>query len=124
MSLQHWTAIVLLAGLPWVAAAQATKPKNPADPAAAVAAPVYESAFTDYQTLREEKETPDKVWRRANDEMATLGGHVGHTKEGRPLPTTPAAEAGLTATPQPDAKVPQKAAPLPGGHDMHKREGK
>lgn len=120
MSLQTWTAIVLLAGLPLIATAQSVKPANPADPAAVVTAPVYESAFADYQALQEERETPDKVWRSANDEMANLGGHVGHTKEARPVPGAAPAPAAA----KPAAKEPQKAGAMPGGHDMHKREGK
>ena len=56
------------------AAAQQQVRPHPADSAAAVPAPVYSSAFTGYQPLRDEKPAS---WRNANDEVARAGGHIG-----------------------------------------------
>lgn len=54
--------------------AQQQHSPNPADPRAAVAAPQYRSAFTDYQSFRDEKPAS---WREVNDEAARVGGHLG-----------------------------------------------
>ncbi|MBX3662447.1 MAG: hypothetical protein KF804_08360 [Burkholderiales bacterium] len=56
------------------AAAQQTERKHPADPSAAVPAPVHSSAFSGYQPLGSEKPGP---WRELNDEVARIGGHIG-----------------------------------------------
>jgi hypothetical protein len=56
------------------AIAQQQPSTNPADPRTAVAAPQYQSAFTDYQPFRDEKLAP---WRDINDETARVGGHLG-----------------------------------------------
>jgi len=47
---------------------------NPADPAVAVPATKYESAFTGYSRYRDEKLTS---WREVNDDAARVGGHMG-----------------------------------------------
>ncbi len=47
---------------------------NPTNPRAVVASPQYQSAFTDYQSFRDEKLAP---WREVNDEAARVGGHIG-----------------------------------------------
>jgi hypothetical protein len=56
------------------AAAQQSARSHPADPAVAVPAVTYTSAFTGYQPLGTEKTGP---WRELNDEVGRAGGHVG-----------------------------------------------
>lgn len=65
-------ACAVLWGLP--AAAQQRPPASPADPQTKVAPPQYQSAFTGYRPLRDEKPAP---WREVNDEVARVGGHLG-----------------------------------------------
>jgi len=48
--------------------------KNPADPAAGITAPVYDSAFVGYQPYREPALAD---WRALNEEVGTVGGHAG-----------------------------------------------
>jgi len=95
---------VLLAafGAPFAAHAQQSGPAaNPADPAAPVPALVYASAFQDAPRAAVAAQTPDKLWRAANDALSAApdhGGHAGH------------------AAPQPE----QKAAPEPAArHGKH-----
>ncbi len=84
------------------AAAQQTRPlPHPANPAAAVPAPVYHSAFEGYRPLRDEAPV---AWRGANDEVARIGGHFGmfggaanaappaSTTAGAPKPPAPPAQ--------------------------------
>lgn len=90
-------ALSLVATLPLVTNAQ-DKPiaADPANPAEAVSAPLYESAFKTYQPMAETSETSDKVWRTANDEAARIGGHMGAIKDDAAAPpneTTGAAPA-------------------------------
>lgn len=56
------------------AAAIAQSRGNPSDPATAVPATRYSSAFTGYQPLGDEKIAQ---WREINDEVARIGGHLG-----------------------------------------------
>ncbi len=56
------------------AAAIAQSRGNPSDPATAVPATRYSSAFAGYQPLGDEKIAP---WREINDEVARVGGHLG-----------------------------------------------
>jgi len=60
----------------WVlpAAAQQRHANTPADPQVKVAPPQYQSAYTGYRPLRDEKPAP---WREVNDEVARAGGHLG-----------------------------------------------
>ena len=58
--------------------------------------------------------SPEKKWRAANDEMATLGGHAGHMKdEAAVLP--PSGEAG--SSPAKNAPAPSQKAPM--DHSKH-----
>lgn len=59
-------------GLP--TAAQQRTAVSPADPQVRVAPPQYQSAYTGYRPLRDEKPAP---WREINDEVARTGGHPG-----------------------------------------------
>ena len=83
MPIPHWFAVVTLLSLPVAALAQNNpSAPDPADPRAPVKQVRYESAFANYQPALNEEQTPDEVWRGANDEMGRLGGHVGHIREG------------------------------------------
>ncbi len=80
------------------AMAQQRTNANPADPRAEVPPARYQSAFTGYQSFRDEKLAP---WREVNDEAARVGGHTGifgggaHTGHGatKPAAGTPAPAA-------------------------------
>ncbi|MDB5841666.1 MAG: hypothetical protein JWQ23_3618 [Herminiimonas sp.] len=115
MTLKQWTAIGVLALLPFAASAQqASRQPNPLDMNATVPVSIYESAFTSYQATADEQASPDKVWRAANDEMARLGGHAGHVKE----------EATATSPLVPSAPAPGKntsapAQAMPMDHSKH-----
>lgn len=85
MSLARWMSIAALAAAPVAVTAQEkSPPMDPADPAHATPSFHYASAFSNYQQIAEEKESPDKVWRAANNEMEQLGGHAGHIKASAP----------------------------------------
>lgn len=64
------------------AAAQQTERKHPADPSAAVPAPVHSSAFSGYQPLGSEK---PGAWRELNDEVGRIGGHLGIVRGTAPV---------------------------------------
>lgn len=106
-------ALSLVAALPLVAAAQdKSQPADPANPAEAVSAPLYDSAFKTYQPLNESSESPAKTWRAANDEVARIGGHVGSIKE-----DAAAAESSVPSK-SPSDKTPEAA---PVGHGAHQK---
>jgi len=71
---------------------------NPLDPAAATAAPAYQSAFQHYIVMPETKTSTEAAWRAANDEVARLKGHAGHIR---------------------DASDKTPAADMPAGHHLH-----
>jgi len=68
---------LLLAGFASTVAAQQAAPRDPANPAAPVPKPAYESAFAGYRPWTEP--APGR-WREANEEVRRLGGHAGHVK--------------------------------------------
>lgn len=72
------------------AAAIAQSRGNPSDPATAVPAIRYSSAFTGYRPLGDEKTAP---WREINDEVARVGGHLGILRNQTPG-SAPAASGG------------------------------
>lgn len=113
---------VLLAalGVPFGAhAQQAHRAANPADPAAPVPALIYVSAFQDAPRPADAAQTPDKVWRAANDALSAAPDHGGHAGHGAPQPVEQA--HGHHAPAAPVAMQPvQKAAPQPAaGHGKH-----
>lgn len=94
MSIQQWLVAAAWAFMPVAAAAQVKQ--NTPDPLDANAPAVevrYESAFKTFRSPVEERQTPDKVWRSANEEMGKLGGHMGHMQSSGEKPQ-PAASAG------------------------------
>lgn len=71
------------------AAAQTAARPDPADLKAAVPARPYEPAFRDYRPYVD----PDvAVWRKSNEEMGRLGGHVGHVPKAQEPTVKPAAK--------------------------------
>ncbi len=97
------------------AMAQQRANTNPADPRAEAPPTRYESAFTGYQSFRDEKLAP---WREVNDEVGRIGGqigifggaHAGHGG-GRSVENTLA-----------PAATPQKPTPMHGpGHQGMKK---
>lgn len=95
MKNSHWLAAVLCA-VTGAAAAQSGETES-----------LYRSAFDGYRGWR----TGEPVdWKRANDEMRTLGGHAGH------LRGTPTAGA---RQPAPDSPREQVKPPSSGGGGIH-----
>lgn len=81
------------------AAAQASTMPGPDDPKLAVPSRTYESAFKGYRPY----EDPELAsWRASNEEMARLGGHLGHVPKAQGLALKPAAKP-----------------PAQGGHRSH-----
>lgn len=81
-----WTArcwlVVLVAGqlvhgLTTAWAGDKPKPPDPADPSASVPSAAYESALGDFRRL-ELKPLP---WKRANDTVRSVGGHMGSVED-------------------------------------------
>lgn len=64
--------------------------------AAQAAAPVYQSAYSDYQPYRDEALRP---WRDVNDEVARVGGHIGIFGGGAQHGQTPQKPASPPAAP-------------------------
>ncbi|RJF98164.1 hypothetical protein [Noviherbaspirillum saxi] len=92
MSSKQWLAIAAWVFVPIAATAQQKQTQYaPTDPNAPVTTIGYESAFKSYRASSDDAETPDKVWRSANDEMGKLGGHVGQMKGSPGTPATPRA---------------------------------
>jgi hypothetical protein len=85
MPFKQCLAIVALASVPFAAVAQPKQSQyQPTDANAPVSAMGYESAFKNYRASDDEGESPDKVWRPANEEMGKLGGHAGQMKDVAP----------------------------------------
>lgn len=94
MSSRQWLALAAWVLVPVAAVAQEKQTQVvPTDAAAPVTAITYESAFKGYRSLTDDGNTPDKVWRSANQEMGKLGGHAGQMKDGvgQPAETSGAA---------------------------------
>jgi hypothetical protein len=105
---RQWIAAVALALLPLAVAAQHHNRPDPADPDAPAPAVRYDSAFGNRRNLPEDKSTPDKVWRAANDQVGKLGGHAGHMQE---TPDQPAAQSSDMTAP---------ASSRPASHGKHR----
>ena len=85
MSHLHPFVAGIVVALPLIVSAQGDgKRADPLNPAAQATPPAYRSAFADYQPLQEAGETPDVIWRAANDEVGRVGGHVGVLKDDVP----------------------------------------
>jgi hypothetical protein len=66
--------IVSVAHAPAVVAADAATPPRPMAPAEP---PAYVSALADYKPWRDTAPAP---WKRVNDDVGRLGGHMGHLR--------------------------------------------
>ena len=72
MQHRHWIWLAALAA--GNAGAQTAARPDPADPAVRVPETAYRSAFEGYRRHELSKQTP---WREANDQVGSIGGHVG-----------------------------------------------
>lgn len=107
MYLPRWVAFgTLLAATLCAHAAQPSRAPDPADPAVAVPAIVYQSALAGYTPAAKDAPTPDKAWRAAN---ATVAGQPGHD-----MHHAPASEQRKEAAPPKAAP-----APTPGKQNRH-----
>ena len=94
-------------------AAKAARP-DPLDPKASVPALSYESSFSQYRRLGDEKPVS---WRDANDTVTRIGGWRVYAREAQqpdPAPATKPVDAAPAAKPSDSAK------PMPAGHGGHK----
>lgn len=66
----------------------------------------YQSVFADYQS---QADLPLKSWRDANDEVAELAGHGGHTMSKEPA----------TKDDSSSSSKPESTPPDTGGHPQH-----
>ncbi len=94
------TATVMMA---CAALASAADIGAPDDPSQKQATPTYKSAFTDYRSAADEKQTPVQLWRSANDEMGRLKGHAGQIRETPPA-ASPDAHSGHHSSASKDTK--------------------
>ncbi len=94
-------------------AARAVRP-DPLDPKASVPALTYESSFSRYRRLGDEKPVS---WREANDTVARIGGWRVYAREAQQPDPAPAAKP---AEPTPMAAPTGKDTPMPAGHGGHK----
>lgn len=108
-------SLLLLAatGVPLMVHAQpAHKLAAVTDANATVPALQYHSAFSGQPVQPASTTTPDKVWIKANQDVAGAPGHGGHGGHG--------AHGGTHAAPAPDPqKDPHKDHQQHQGHDMH-----
>ncbi len=73
----HWLTAAAVALLPFAAMAQQNPiVKNPSAVNAQAAVFAYSSVFKDYRTVVDEPDSPEKVWRAANEEVREEGGHA------------------------------------------------
>ena len=104
------------------AAAKAARP-DPLDPNASVPALSYESSFSQYRRLGDEKPVS---WRDANDTVTRIGGWRVYAREAQQPDPAPAAKPGaaVPATKPvdaaPAAKPSDSVKPMPAGHGGHK----
>lgn len=94
-------------------AANAATP-DPLDPKASVPALSYESSFSQYRRLGDEKPVS---WRDANDTVTRIGGWRAYAREAQ-QPDPASASKPPDATPA--AKPSEPAKPMPAGHGGHK----
>ena len=87
---------------------------DPLDPKASVPVVSYESSFSQYRRLGDEKPVS---WREANDTVARIGGWRVYAREAQQPDPAPAAKP---AEPTPVAAPTGKDTPMPAGHGGHK----
>lgn len=91
------------------AGAQNVPGPGPADPSVPVPPLRYESAFSDYQSHRDQ---PLREWIGVNDEMRRLGGHAGHLGDLSSRPTAPLPDPASSPVRRPAPDMPRHG----GGH--------
>ena len=87
---------------------------DPLDPKASVPVVTYESSFSQYRRLGDEKPVS---WREANDTVARIGGWRVYAREAQQPDPAPGSKP---AEPTPVAAPTGKDAPMPAGHGGHK----
>lgn len=87
---------------------------DPLDPRAGVPALSYESSFSQYRRLGDDKPIS---WREANDTVARIGGWRVYAREAQQPDPAPGAKP-KDATPA--ARPNEPAKPMPAGHGGHK----
>ena len=103
-------------------AAKAARP-DPLDPKASVPVLSFESSFSQYRRLGDEKPIS---WRGANDTVTRIGGWRVYAREAQQPDPAPAAKPGVAAPATkpvdaaPAAKPNDSAKPMPAGHGGHK----
>lgn len=99
-------------------AAKTARP-DPLDPKASVPALSYESSFSQYRRLGNEKPVS---WREANDTVSRIGGWRVYAREAQQPDPAPAAKpADATSAAKPNERgVPTPAKSMPPGHGGHK----
>lgn len=103
-------SIALAASAMLPPAAFAESPQaGPADPAAAVPTPTYQSAFRDYQPWKDAQESPAKTWRAMNDGVAQSAGSMAGMGEAP-------AGSGMQMPMDKDQSG-STQMPMPAGHD-------
>ena len=107
---------VALAATSLAAATTAQSRPDPLDAKAVVPAASYESSFSQYRHLGDEKAVS---WRDANDTVARIGGWRVYAREAQQPDAAPAAAAGASA-PQPQPGAVPATQPSPAGHAGHK----
>lgn len=132
MTFSHWITVAAVAFLPLAATAQQVQQSNPSDANASVAEAIYLSAFKNYLTTPEGEETPDQIWRAANEQVAQGDPHAGHgAKPGMKSP--PAGQPSGSVQPNPHAghgaqmATPKASTSQPdphAGHSGHNMQGK
>lgn len=113
MKSKFWAAIGALQALPLCAQAQQSCPQaDPADPSVAVPPIVYESVVAGSPRAPQDTQlTPDKAWRAANDALAGVSAHAGHSSHAAGHDGHDRAAAPAPAAPAP--------APAPADHSKH-----
>ena len=97
-------------------AARAARP-DPLDPKASVPALTYESPFSQYRKLGDEKPV---TWRDANDTVTRIGGWRVYAREAQQPDATPVAKPASEAATMPKEMSKDMAKPMPSGHGGHK----
>jgi len=99
-------------------AAKTARP-DPLDPKASVPALSYESSFSQYRRLGDEKPVS---WRDANDTVSRIGGWRVYAREAQqpdPAPAAKPADNASAAKPS-EPSGPTPAKPMPPGHGGHR----
>jgi hypothetical protein len=81
MAVKPWITLAALVGASLAAAQDRSIARDPADPAASVPAPLYQSAFSHYRAAPPESgQTPDQRWRARDDAPKPHGEQSGQAK--------------------------------------------